>query len=77
MSDLKSKLGEVRQLLEQCSAQVHIYLKICDVLDDISQEMYCIREDQKRITASNRSLDNRYAEMMALLKDIRRAQLEL
>lgn len=77
MEDFKSKLADVRQLLEQCSSQVHIYLKICDMMEDLSKEMYCIREDQKRIIASNRSLDTRYGEMMNLLKDIRRTQLEL
>lgn len=77
MSDIKSKIADVRQLLQQCSLNVSIYSSICDILDDVSDSMYGIKEDHKRILAVNRSLDTRYAEMMKLLRDIRRAQLEL
>lgn len=73
----KSKLADVRQLLDQCSTQVHIYLKICDLMEDLYRDMYGIKEDNKRIVATNRSLDARYGEMMSLLRDIRRTQLEL
>lgn len=75
MDSFKSKLADVRQLLDQCSSQVHIYLHLCDMMEDLSKEMYSIREDQKRIIASNRSLDMRYGEMMSLLRDIRHSQL--
>ena len=77
MSDIKRKLADVRQLLDQCSMNVSIYSQICDILDDVSTCMYGIKEDHKRILAVNRSLDSRYAEMMNLLRDIRRSQLEL
>lgn len=71
----KSKLADVRQLLDQCSTNVHIYLQICDMMEDLFRDMYAIREDNKRIVASNRSLDTRYGEMMNILRDIRRIQL--
>ncbi len=77
MSDIKGKISDVRQLLQQCSLNVSIYLQICDILEDVHNEMYGIKEDHKRITSTNRSLDNRYSEMMKLLRDIRRTQLEL
>lgn len=77
MSEIKKKLNEVRLLLDQCSMNVTIYSQICDILDDVSDSMYGIKEDNKRIIAVNRSLDARYGEMMSLLRDIRRTQLEL
>lgn len=77
MSDIKAKLADVRQLLQQCSMNVSIYLQICDILEDVTNRMYGLNEDNKRIVASNRSLDARYGEMMQLLRDIRRTQLEL
>ena len=77
MSDIKKKLNDVRQLLDQCAMNVSIYSQICDILDDVSDCMYGIKEDHKRILAVNRSLDSRYGEMMKLLRDIRRSQLEL
>lgn len=77
MSDIKGKISDVRQLLQQCSMNVSIYLQICDILEDVESRMYGLNEDNKRIIASNRSLDTRYGEMMQLLRDIRRTQLEL
>ena len=76
MSDIKGKISDVRQLLNQCSMNVSIYLQICDILEDVEIRMYALNEDNKRIVASNRSLDARYGEMMQLLRDIRRTQLE-
>lgn len=77
MESFKSKLLEVRQLLDQCGSHIQIYINICELMEDLSKEMYAIREDQKRIIASNRSLDMRYGEMMNLLRDIRQTQLKL
>lgn len=77
MSDIKGKISDVRQLLSQCSMNVSIYIQICDILEDVERRMYGLNEDNKRIIASNRSLDARYGEMMQLLRDIRRTQLEL
>ena len=77
MSDIKGKISDVRQLLAQCSMNVSIYTQICDILEDVESRMYGLNEDNKRIIASNRSLDVRYGEMMQLLRDIRRTQLEL
>ena len=76
MSDLKGKISDVRQLLSQCSMNVSIYLQILDIIEDMHNRMYALNEDNKRIVASNRSLDTRYGEMMNLLKEIRKSQLE-
>ena len=76
MSDIKCKISDVRQLLHQCGLNVSIYLQICDILEDVHNQMYALNEDNKRIVASNRSLDARYGEMMNLLKEIRKSQLE-
>ena len=76
MSDIKGKISDVRQLLSQCSMNVSIYIQICDILEDVERRMYALNEDNKRIIASNRSLDTRYGEMMQLLRDIRHTQLE-
>ena len=75
MSELKGKISDVRQLLAQCSMNISIYLQIMDIIEDVEKKMYAINEDNKRIVASNRSLDIRYGEMMHLLKEIRQHQL--
>lgn len=78
MEELENKLNLLSELISSADLNVKTHKAFADVLSSISKEMYGIREDNKRLLANYRalnesfnSLNTRYSEVLYKLAEIR------
>lgn len=54
----------LRDLCSKLKLFCNIEMAIVDELDSVKKDLYKVMEDNKRITAVNRSLEQRYSELL-------------
>lgn len=54
----------LRDLCSKLKLFCNIEMAIVDKLEQMEKELYAIKEDNKRIVAVNRSLEQRYSELV-------------
>lgn len=54
----------IRELLAQLKLFCRLDVAFCDKLEEHDKEIYALKEDNKRMLATCRSLEKRYAELM-------------
>ena len=54
----------IRELLGQLKLFCRLDVAFCDKLEEHDKQLYALKEDNKRLTATVRSLENRCSELM-------------
>lgn len=73
-----SRLSEFQELIQQLSLMMKVNQSISNILAEFDQRLYCLEEDNKRLLATVRMLNNtvaslekRYSEMLYKLSELR------
>lgn len=64
-------MEQVKELISQIKLYVQLDLAFCEALEALQSRVYKIEEDNKRMLATIRSLDQRYAELMYIVKSLK------
>ena len=54
----------LKDLCSKLKLFCNIEMAIVDKLEEVEKDLYKVKEDNKRITAVNRSLEQRYSELL-------------
>lgn len=56
-------MEQIKQMLAQLKMYCRLEMAMVDKLEELSKDNYALKEDVKRLTASQRALETRFAEL--------------
>lgn len=62
----------LRELISQLKLFCRLDVAFCDKLEEHDKELYALKEDNKRLTATVRSLEKRYSELLYAMGTIKK-----
>ena len=65
-------MEQIKEILSQIKLFCRFDVAVSEKLEQIETRLYALEEDNKRNTATIRSLEKRYSEMLLVLRDLKR-----
>lgn len=66
-------MDNIKELLGQIKLFCQMDVAVCEKLEQIDKCIYALQEDSKRQTATMRALEQRYSEIVLIIKSLKRS----
>lgn len=65
-------MEQIKTMLAQLKMYCRLEMAMVDKLEELSREVYALKEDNKRLTGSLRALETRYSELLYQFNSIKK-----